>query len=455
VAALETLAPDRIAEQVEQLAHHALRGEVWDKALVYSRQTGAKAFARSANREAVANFEQALIAMRHLPDSRNLHEHAVDLRFDLRNALLQLGDHRRIHDHLHEAETLARHLGDQRRLGWVFSYMAQYYTTVDDHERAVTAGQQALTIAEALGDFALRVATNFFLSQPYHCLGNYREAVDCCKRNVAVLTGEQRREYFGIAGLASVFSRTRLTWSLSELGAFAEGIAWGEEGIRIAEEADHPFSRISAYHGLGYLYLRQGDFSKAIPLFEQSLALYQAANILVYGPIVTTQLGYAYALSGQVDKALPLLEPVVDRGATLSFMGHALRVSWLGEAYLLAGRLEDANTCTGHALDLSRAHQERGHQAYALRLLGDIAARHEPPEAELAETHYCQALALAEALGMRPLQAHCHLGLGTLYARLGQREPARAALSTAMELYRSMDMTFWLPQGEAAMAKVE
>ena len=107
------------------------------------------------------------------------------------------------------------------------------------------------------------------------------------------------------------------------------------------------------------------------------------------------------------------------------------------------------------ALEFSRDPQERGQQAYALRLLGDIAAQRQPPEVEQAEAYYRQALALADELGMRPLQAHCHRGLGTLYAPLGQREQACAALSTASEMYRSMDMTFWLPQTEAALAQVE
>ena len=100
-------------------------------------------------------------------------------------------------------------------------------------------------------------------------------------------------------------------------------------------------------------------------------------------------------------------------------------------------------------------HQERGHQAYALRLLGDIAARREPLEAEQAEAHYRQALALAEALGMRPLQAHCHLGLGTLYGQIGRREEACHELSAAMALYRAMAMTFWVPQAEVTLAQVE
>jgi tetratricopeptide (TPR) repeat protein len=126
----------------------------------------------------------------------------------------------------------------------------------------------------------------------------------------------------------------------------------------------------------------------------------------------------------------------------------------LSEAQLLADRLEEAQALAEQALMLARAHQERGHQAYALRLLGDIAARRELPQGEPAVAHYRQALTLAEDLGMRPLQAHCHLGLGTLYATTGQRQQARAALSAAIALYRAMDMTFWLPQAEAALAQV-
>jgi tetratricopeptide (TPR) repeat protein len=122
---------------------------------------------------------------------------------------------------------------------------------------------------------------------------------------------------------------------------------------------------------------------------------------------------------------------------------------------MLAGRLQEAHALTERALALAREHGERGHQAYALRLLGDIAMQREPPEREQAEAHYRQALTLAEELGMHPLVAHCHLGLGTLYAKIGYREQATAECSIAIELYKAMDMTFWLPQAEAALAQVE
>jgi len=167
-------------------------------------------------------------------------------------------------------------------------------------------------------------------------------------------------------------------------------------------------------------------------------------------------LGAAYTLAGRVADAVPLLTQAMEQTIATETVGDQTRCSLpLGEALLLAGRLEEAHALTEHTLVLVREHQERGNQAYALRLLGEIAVRREPPDVELAEDYYCQALALAEELGMRPLLAHCHLGLGTLYARTDRREQARAALSAAIDLYRAMEMTFWLPQAEATLAQVE
>ena len=134
---------------------------------------------------------------------------------------------------------------------------------------------------------------------------------------------------------------------------------------------------------------------------------------------------------------------------------QALVLTELSEALLLVGRVDEASALAGRLLELSRTHPGRGYQAHAYRLLGEVARHREPPDVDQAAAHYRQALALAEELGMRPLQAHCHLGLGTLYARTGQRQQAHAALSAAIDLYRALDMTFWLPQAEAALVQVD
>jgi tetratricopeptide (TPR) repeat protein len=176
----------------------------------------------------------------------------------------------------------------------------------------------------------------------------------------------------------------------------------------VAERTDDTASLIAAYRDLGHLYLCKGDLHRAISVLERGLGLCQHRDIPAYCPIVAALLGSAYALPGYPAEALPLLEQAKDRG----------------------------------------------YQAYALRLLGEIAARHEPPEVEEAQAHYHQALALTEEPGMRPLQAHCHYGLGTLYANTGRPEMVRTELSTVIALYRSIDMTFWLPQAAAALEQV-
>jgi tetratricopeptide (TPR) repeat protein len=178
--------------------------------------------------------------------------------------------------------------------------------------------------------------------------------------------------------------------------------------------------------------------------------------MLLWVPETAAALGCAYAFAGRVVEALPLLEQAEQSGAAMGTMGdQSLRVGYVSEAYLLAGRMQEAVQLAGRALDLARAHKERGYQAWALRLLGEIAAHQAPPEIEPAAHHYRQALALAEELGMRPLQAHSHHGLGKLYAQIGRPDPARAELTTAIALYREMEMTFWLPEAEAALAQVE
>jgi tetratricopeptide (TPR) repeat protein len=166
-------------------------------------------------------------------------------------------------------------------------------------------------------------------------------------------------------------------------------------------------------------------------------------------------LGAAYTLGGRIADAVPLLTQAMEQATATESVYQAQCSLSLGEAHMLAGCLEEAQAIAERALALAREHQERGNQAYALRLLGDIAARREPPESDPAEAHYRQSLALAEELSMRPLQAHCHLGLGTLYATIDRTEHARAELSTPIEMYRAMEMTFWLPEAEAALARVE
>jgi class 3 adenylate cyclase/tetratricopeptide (TPR) repeat protein len=453
---LEALAGDRVAEQVERMAHHALRGEVWDKALAYCRQAGEKTMARSAHREAVGYFERALSALPHLPEQRDTHEQGIDLRLALRSALRPSGDSGRILALLCEAEALAEALTDHGRLGQVSRFLSAHFHIMGAHDQAIAAAQRALALATAGGEVVLHAIANNYLGRAYQAQGDYQRAIDCLGQTVASLDGARRHERFGQVFLPAVHSCAYLAWCHAELGTFGEGRALGEEGLRIAEAVVHPPSLMVASWGIGLLALRQGDLPKALPLLERAVSICQDADLPLYFPWMASALGAAYTLGGRVAEGVPLLMQAMEQSTaaeTIYFQAHC-RLS-LGEAQVLAGRLEEAHTLAERALALAHAHQERGRQAHALRLLGEIAAHHEPPESESAETHYRQALALAEELGMRPLVAHCHLGLGKLYAKIGRHAEARTELSAAIQLYRAMEMTFWLPEAERALAEIE
>jgi tetratricopeptide (TPR) repeat protein len=191
-------------------------------------------------------------------------------------------------------------------------------------------------------------------------------------------------------------------------------------------------------------------------MLEQGLALCRASGNRNWLQVIGAGLGYAAALQGRLTEGRALLEEGISESLrTGGRLGNAYRLAWLSDVCRLAGHGAEAWQHARQALDLARQHKARGDEALALHQLGVVYAHADPPDAEQAAANYQQALVLAEELGMRPLQAHCHRGLGTLYAATGQREPARRELTTAIELYRAMEMTFWLPETEAARARVD
>jgi tetratricopeptide (TPR) repeat protein len=192
-------------------------------------------------------------------------------------------------------------------------------------------------------------------------------------------------------------------------------------------------------------------------VLEQGLALCRASGYRAgYLQASAAALGYASALQGRLVEGLALLEEAISESIRMgALLNRSLWVAWLSEVCRLAGRGEEASQHARQALDLARQHKERANEAHALHQLGVVQAHAAPPDAPPAEAHYQQALALAEELGMRPLVAHCHHGLGRLYGQTGRGEEARAALTAAIALYRAMEMTFWLPQVEAALIQVD
>jgi len=400
----------------------------------------------------VAAFEQALQALAHLPEHGDTRVLAIELRLALGGTLNALGEYGRHRAQLDEAEALARALDDRTRLGRVLTGKAQVLMNTGDHDGAIATGQQVLELAAALGDSALQGQAANRLGQAYYYIGDFGRAAELLRQNVEAADRESGTPSTDV----QILSRAWLAWTLSELGAFAEGRRHGEEALRLATLEGRGTASIMAHSRLGNLYLAKGDLEHAIRGLEQGLALCRASGNRNILRSIVAGLGYAYALQGRLAEGRALVEEAISEGIRAGALeNYSRRVAWLSEVYRLAGRGEEARQHARQALDLARQHKERGNEARALHQLGVVQAHAAPPEVAQAAAHYQQALALAKELGMRPLQAHCHRGLGTLYAAIGQWEQARAALSTAIKMYQSMEMTFWLPETEAALAQVE
>ena len=454
VKALEEMTENISHDHLEKLAHHAFQGEIWDKAVSYSKDAGSKAMGRSAYRGAVIYFDRALASLEHLPKSRPFIEQAIDLRLDLRNALFPLEELDRLVENLRAAESLSEGLGDQRRLGRISSYLVHYYTLMGDREKATEASRRGLSLAQVLGDFALQIQLNYYLGRACYYMGDYGQAIEFHKRNIESLSIETVRERFDMECPPSILCRVFLVMCFAETGEFADAIEYGKDAMRIANEIDHAFGSVYADFGIGFAYLRKEDVGAAIAVLERGLERCRAADIPVQFPLVASALGLAYVLSGRVAEGTALLEQAVGQTASKRSSGQAFRLSWLSEAYLRGGRIEEAASHAELALEFSRNYRERGREAWILRQIGKIHAHRNPTDGDRIELYYRQALKQAIELKMRPLIAHCHLSLGDLYVQINQSDTGQRELSTALDLYRLMEMRAGLREAEIALAKI-
>jgi len=451
VGAMELLYRDRLGEQVERLAHHAVGGGLREKAVDYLRQAGRKAAARSAPQDARARFEQALGVLEAMPESRWTLEQAFEIRLDLRSVMQQLGEGRLILERLREAEILADRLNDDHRRGRVCALATNDHARVQELDESLVTGARALEIAGRLGDAGLRLLTTSFLAQTHYYRGDYERAVELAAANVATLPPAYIYESFGNSTPAPVYDRACLVRSLAELGRFAEAARYEAEAIRMAEATQNAFNIASAYWAACTHYLVKGDWATAHPLLQHELAVVQAGSLVFLLPFALAAAAWAHAQRGESREALDRLrecERVLASSAST-------RVTWvyhsLGSAALQLNRLDDAKRLADRAVET--AGSQRGFSAHARHLLGEIATHPDRFDPARGEAHYRGALALAEIGSMRPLVAHCHRGLGSLYRRTGERKD-REHLASATRMYGDMGMTYWLEQAETEMKKV-
>jgi class 3 adenylate cyclase/tetratricopeptide (TPR) repeat protein len=448
--AMEKIYSDRLQDHIEELAQHGVRGEIWERAVPWLRLAGIKAFARSAHRTAIEYFEQAIHAILHLPKTHEYLTLAIDLRFDLRNSLFAVGDHGRVPTYIEEAQSIASGLGDTRRHAWASCYLMMHRLVVGEPRRTIEHGQSALAAGLELGERALAVVANLGIGQAQHALGFYGEAIRSLEASLASLDEGSISQRFEMNSPPAIHCYTWLAWCHAERGEFPVGLVRGQAGLSLANRVQDPWGRASAYYGLGLVHMRRGSFADALLCLSAGLEICNEFGMRTWFPALASALGYTYSLAGENEKAFPWLERAIAEAEQQNVLfRHSLRVGWLGEAHLRAGRHEAAAAMARRALDLARGREEHGHEAYALWLL----ARTSEDRLE-AETLYHEALGRARELGLRPLEAHCYFGIGEMHRRFGSSESARAAFKDAAQVMMTLDMTTWLAEVNSALAEL-
>jgi class 3 adenylate cyclase/tetratricopeptide (TPR) repeat protein len=444
VDAIERLYQNRLGEEIERLAHHAYSAERWTQALTYLRQAASRALARSAYKESAALCRKALVALGHLPSEPSTVIQGVDVRLELRTALLALGDNEQIRDLLHEAEHFAASAGDASRLAWIQGYRCMSYWGLGELEQAHVAGEQALAGARQLSDDALQVLARLGLGWTFHGRGQYRQSLEQLSSVLVTLDRGSRGPT-----IDSVMARSWVAACHMELGEFDTAQAAGREAHVLATGLGQPWGLAAAHYALGVLFLRLEKLSDASVELQLGLELCKEYEIWNWFTGLASALGLVWALTGQPEPGCRLLQQAVERAETMrSVFRQSLRVAWLAEAEWLAGRRDSADACADRALGLADKHGERGHRVHILRLLGDLALEKGDRR---ARSYFESSIDEAEQLGMRPAQAAGHFRLGRVRAFQGDLEGARDSLSGAVALFDAMKMPSSAARARAAL----
>jgi tetratricopeptide (TPR) repeat protein len=338
-------------------------------------------------------------------------------------------------------------VGDDRRLARALVFIASSVWMTGDALEARKLARSTLVIAEALADRTLTFMANYTLALVAFLLGDYKEAEVLSGKVLHAPEGGPPR----VPGFPTATVHGFMAWARGDQGRFEDGSAQGLDGLRVAEASGRPFSVTWACWGLANLYGIQGNHAEALRLLDRAIAVSRAPDLGMWATFLGWARGHLYARSGRVAEGTALLrDALADHKARRLGVWESLITTHLAEAYLSAGRLDAPTESAVEALTLARARKEHGHEAYALRPLAEIAALCDP-SVETAERHYREAMTLAAERSMRPLVAHCHLGLGKLYRRTDKREQAQEHFTTATTMYREMDMRFWLEQAEVEL----
>jgi tetratricopeptide (TPR) repeat protein len=383
--------------------------------------------AQSANTRAGSRFGEALSLLPRIPDSDERLRLDIDLRCELRNSL-ELVEPEKLIGSLAEAESMAKRLGDDRRLGNVASYMTHACWVGGRVADAIAYGTRAMAIGSKLGDAGIEIPSAYHLALAYSSRGRHVQASELFNQ---VIDRAPPYEKLTLNIPPAILARSYLARSLAELGEFGTSELRGNECVTLAEKIGSPYACGFAYLALGHLALVRGDYVAAIAKLQSSHRSFLESGTTVMAPAVAAFLGRAHSCAGEPMIALGLLEPAIHMTRTMRIMvQQPLRMVFLSEAYQNAGRLQDARRTVEEAIALARRQSEDASHAYGLWQIGKLQLA-DPTNSDCATVYLVKALALAVELNLLPLAARCRRELAKALKLKGASYDAEIELGTA------------------------
>lgn len=439
--AMEQVFAYSLTEHFEQLAHHAMEGEQWEEAARYGFLAGRKAYDRSANADAVNHLEKALQVSVHLPKTEDLMRLELDVRFLLRQALLNLGHTEQIGKLLEDTKPLLDALDDRARAGKFEAFRSNYFHLVNDQPKALEHGELAMAHAEAGRDRTLAVEVSYRNAQAHYQMGNFRKAIAYCEHGLELLGTMHELDRLGIAAIPAVICRTWLCHSFCELGDLDQALASAERAVEIADKSDHPLSIVFSRWASGHVNLRRRAYGQALVECQRGLEVCDFWKLRGWLPRLASSVGILHAMAGRFDGAMEVLQDAIRLTIETGYaVDEPLLRNRLAKALMLAGALDEAKIEANAALKLSRDCKAMGQYASNLRLLGEIELRSFEPNLARASGHVGEALKIARSLSMRPLMIACLETIASLSVAGGQPDAAIAAEQQAASLSREIGL---------------
>jgi class 3 adenylate cyclase/tetratricopeptide (TPR) repeat protein len=442
---IERLYADRIDEHLDRLGEHWFAAEAWGKAADCLTRAGQRAASAAAFEEAAALFDRALQANARLGDGSTARKDRLRLLFRLHDALLPISRYARLHGSLVQAEALAGEVADPVAQARALGYMAHFlWIARGDNDRAFDYAVRSINLARARGRDDLTIAGQFYLGQIENTRGNHEASIAALGHNIERLRIDASASRFD--AYFAVTSRTWSVWVLCDLGRFDEATKLADQALAAAQTNGDTILMIAALQGHTYLHYLRGDFERAVEVGDRAMALpgMRDHTVLQWSALIGWTLAGALLGAGQIERGTSLVEEVIvacdARGVRT---GESFRASRLAEAYLLAGRLQEARRFAADATRTAAERNEPGFKANGYWISGLIELQSGADACESARRFLSDALAIVRERAMRPLEAKVQLALGQLERNAGAYELAAQHLAAAHALAQALSMPYW------------